>query len=63
MQLHNKPIFIQPRGGGSLNKYNFFSDESIVTWDTNPVDFELKEGAKPVCSRVYQRAESARNYA
>ena len=28
-------------------------NESLSTWYMNPVEFELKEGAKYVCSRPY----------
>ena len=41
-----------------LNKYKFLFDGSLGTWDTNLVDFELKEVAKPVCSRTHSVPKS-----
>ena len=28
-------------------------DGTLGTWKTDPVDFELNKGAKPICSRTY----------
>ena len=36
-----------------LTKYGSLFGVNIGTWDTHLVSFELKEGAKPVCSRAY----------
>ena len=36
-----------------INKYQSVFYVILGTWDMDPVDFELIEGAKPVCSRPY----------
>ena len=36
-----------------LKKYEGLVDRSLGTWDMNPVEFELKEDAKTVCSRAH----------
>ena len=33
-----------------LNKSEYMFDGTLGTWKTNPVDLELKDKAKPVCS-------------
>ena len=38
-----------------LNCYNFkkMFDGALGTWKTDPLEFEIKEDAKPICSRLY----------
>ena len=36
-----------------LYKFKIFFDETIVTWKTDTVDFELKEDVEPILSRPY----------
>ena len=36
-----------------LQKLEEFFDRTLSTWEIDPVDFELKEDAKPICSRPY----------
>ena len=36
-----------------LQKSEGFFDGKLGTWKKYPVDFELKEDAKPICSRPY----------
>ena len=36
-----------------LQTFEGFFDVTLVTWKTDPVDFELKEDVKPICSRSY----------
>ena len=36
-----------------LHKFGEFLYGKIGTWKTYPVDFELKEDVKPICSRPY----------
>ena len=36
-----------------LQKTEEFFDGTRGTWKTDPVYFELKEDAKPICSRLY----------
>ena len=36
-----------------LNKFEDLFDGTLGMWKTTPVDFELKDHAKPVCSRPY----------
>ena len=36
-----------------LLKSEDFFDRTLGTWKTDPVDFELKENAKPTCSWTY----------
>ena len=41
-----------------LKKYEGLFDGSLDTWDTKPVDFELKEDTKPVCLGAYPVTKS-----
>ena len=36
-----------------LKKLGDLFDGTLDTWNTTPVDFELKDNVKPVCSRPY----------
>ena len=36
-----------------LQKFEFFFNGTLVTWKKYPVDLELKEDTKPICSRPY----------
>ena len=36
-----------------LQKTEELFDGTFGTWKENPVDFEFKEGAKPICSRTH----------
>ena len=36
-----------------LRKFEDIFNSTLRTWNTNPVDLELKNDAKPVCSRLY----------
>ena len=36
-----------------LHKYEDFFDGTFFTWRTDPVYFELKQDANPICSRPY----------
>ena len=36
-----------------LNKFEDLFDGTLVDWDTEPVSFELKEGAKPYHGRAF----------
>ena len=36
-----------------LQKTEELLDGTLGTWKTDPVDFELKEYANPICSRTY----------
>ena len=36
-----------------LQKSEELFDGTLGTWETDPVEFELKEDAKPICSRPY----------
>ena len=36
-----------------LQKIEDFFDRTFGTWKTDPIGFELKENAKPICSRPY----------
>ena len=36
-----------------LQKFEELFDEILGIWKTDPVDFELEEDAKPICSRPY----------
>ena len=36
-----------------LQKFEEFLDGTLSTWKTDPVDSELKEDAKPICSQPY----------
>ena len=36
-----------------LRKFEDLFDGTLGTWNTTPVDLELKDNAKPVCSRPY----------
>ena len=40
-----------------LQKSKQLFDGTLGTWKTDPVDFELKEGVKPICSRPYPVAK------
>ena len=36
-----------------MNKFEYWFDRTLGTWNTNPVDLKLKDNAKHVCSRSY----------
>ena len=36
-----------------LQNFEDFFDGTLGTWKTDPVDFELKENTKLICSRPY----------
>ena len=36
-----------------LDKFEELFNGTIGTWKTDPLDFELKEDAEPICSRLY----------
>ena len=36
-----------------LNKFKDMFDGTLITWNTTPLEFELKDNVKPVCSRPY----------
>ena len=36
-----------------LKKFEYLFDSTLGTWNTTPVESELEDNAKPVCSRPY----------
>ena len=36
-----------------MKKHDFLFDGSLRTWETDLLDFELKDGVDPVCLRPY----------
>ena len=36
-----------------LQKSEYFSDRTLVTWKKYPADFELKKDTEPICSKKY----------
>ena len=46
MTQRNEPIKL-------LKKFDELFDGKLGTWKTDPVEFELKEDAKPICLQTY----------